>query len=330
MTNSLAEEQTATLKIGAVARLTGVSVHTLRKWEDRYGAVEPRRSPGGGRIYTRTDLKRLALIKRMADAGMSLREVATLSLEELENAWEQIGATQPALAAGAAVPEKVRIAILGDVLPALLADRAGRVTHLEVTASADSETLLESALAAASVDVLVYECPSVQRETRERIKALFRKFPVRGIIVVYGFGARGHLTALRQANVAMMRAPVDIEELEHIAGGLLYGVSVGRLAHAPGEVALLEAEIPPRQLSNDMIARVAMSAPRVRCECPHHLADIVVSLGAFEDYSADCENRNAEDAELHHHLRLIAAKARALFEDAIVRVAEVEKISLED
>ena len=94
MTQALADDSTATLKIGAVARLTGVSVHTLRKWEDRYGAVEPRRTEGGGRIYTRTDLKRLALIKRMADAGMSLREMAKLSLEELESAWEQVGAAQ--------------------------------------------------------------------------------------------------------------------------------------------------------------------------------------------------------------------------------------------
>ena len=42
MSRSSADD--ANLKIGAVARLTGLSVHTLRKWEDRYGAVEPRRN----------------------------------------------------------------------------------------------------------------------------------------------------------------------------------------------------------------------------------------------------------------------------------------------
>ena len=73
-----------------------------------------------------------------------------------------------------------------------------------------------------------------------------------------------------------------------------------------------------------------MTTPKIRCECPHHLVDIVSSLSAFEDYSAECENRNADDAALHHYLRVIAAKSRALFEDGIVRVAEAEKINLDD
>ena len=87
MSNSRPSSESANLKIGAVARLTGISVHTLRKWEDRYAAVQPRRTEGGERVYTRPDLKRLALIKRLSDAGLSLREIATLTLEELETAW---------------------------------------------------------------------------------------------------------------------------------------------------------------------------------------------------------------------------------------------------
>ena len=39
--------QDGTLKIGAVSRLTGLSTHTLRKWESRYGVVDPGRSNGG-------------------------------------------------------------------------------------------------------------------------------------------------------------------------------------------------------------------------------------------------------------------------------------------
>ena len=109
-------DQLATLKIGAVARLTGVSVHTLRKWEDRYAAVQPRRTEGGERVYTRPDLKRLALIKRLSDAGLSLREIAKLTLEELEAAWEETAAVQgPPV--GVSVPDTISVAILGDVLP---------------------------------------------------------------------------------------------------------------------------------------------------------------------------------------------------------------------
>ena len=71
-------------RIGAAARLTGISAHTLRKWEDRYGLVEPRRSPGGERLYSGADVKRLALVKDLARSGMSLQRLADLSMSELE------------------------------------------------------------------------------------------------------------------------------------------------------------------------------------------------------------------------------------------------------
>lgn len=78
-----------------------------------------------------------------------------------------------------------------------------------------------------------------------------------------------------------------------------------------------------------MLAAVTSSLPKIKCECPHHLSDLVLSLGAFEDYSAACESQNPADAALHHYLWSITAKARATFEDALVRVAEAEGIPLE-
>jgi len=329
MTRSTVDDETATLKIGAVARLTGVSVHTLRKWQDRYAAVEPQRTEGGERVYTRTDLRRLSYIKRLSDAGMSLREIAKMTLDELEGAWEQTSGVQVANL-GATVPDKIRIAILGDLLPILLDRRGGSSGRLQVIASGESEKALSEMLGDEPADILVYECPSVRGDTRERVSELLKNLSVRGAIVVYGFGARGHLAGLRQTNVSVMRAPVDLEELELIARGLLYGVAASQTRHHREDSLVSAGEIPTPRLSRDTIRRIASSSPKMRCECPHHLADIVLNLRAFEEYSEECENRNAEDAELHHFLWMSAAKARALFEDAIVRIAEVEGISLDD
>ena len=329
MTPSSADDESAALKIGAVARLTGLSVHTLRKWEDRYAAVEPRRTEGGERIYTRTDLKRLAYIKRLAEAGLSLRELARQSLDELESTWEQASGMQ-VTNIGAAPSDKVRIGILGDVLPALIERRSGTGTLLEVVASGDSQQTLRDALGEESVDILVYECAAVSRSTRVRVAELMKMFAARCAIVVYGFGAEGHVAALRRTNVAVMRAPVDVDELEQIARGLLYGAAAGVAQRRDEPSLIAETEIPPPRLSKETVARVAMSAPKMRCECPHHLADIVLSLRAFEEYSEECENRNPEDAELHHFLWLSAARARAHFEEAIIRVAEVEGLSLDE
>ena len=71
-------------RIGAVARLTGIAADTLRVWERRYGVVRPQRSAKGGRRYSRDDVLRLALIKRLVDAGHAIGSVANLEGPELQ------------------------------------------------------------------------------------------------------------------------------------------------------------------------------------------------------------------------------------------------------
>ena len=72
-----------TYTIGAVARRTGLSVHVLRAWERRYGAVDPLRTEAGGRLYTEADLSKLRLLKRLTEAGHGIGRIAPLTLEEL-------------------------------------------------------------------------------------------------------------------------------------------------------------------------------------------------------------------------------------------------------
>ena len=53
----------------------------LRVWERRYGAVQPRRGPGGQRLYSDTDVQRLSLLNAAIRAGRSIGQVARLSTE---------------------------------------------------------------------------------------------------------------------------------------------------------------------------------------------------------------------------------------------------------
>lgn len=73
----------ARYRIGMVARLVGLTTHTVRMWERRYGAVEPTRSEGGGRLYSDQDVARLRKLQRLVDAGHSIGQVATLPDGEL-------------------------------------------------------------------------------------------------------------------------------------------------------------------------------------------------------------------------------------------------------
>jgi DNA-binding transcriptional MerR regulator/methylmalonyl-CoA mutase cobalamin-binding subunit len=69
--------------IRAVARLTGLSVDTLRAWERRYEAVTPTRDERG-RLYSGEDVKRLQLLAAAVARGHAIGRLATLRDAELE------------------------------------------------------------------------------------------------------------------------------------------------------------------------------------------------------------------------------------------------------
>jgi methanogenic corrinoid protein MtbC1 len=69
--------------IQMTARLTGLSPYVLRIWEQRYRAVEPRRTPGNQRVYSRREIERLSLLRDVTQAGHSIGQVAQLPTDKL-------------------------------------------------------------------------------------------------------------------------------------------------------------------------------------------------------------------------------------------------------
>lgn len=66
------------MHIGELAERTGLSLRTLRHY-DEVGLVKASgRTDGGFRVYTETDYERLMLIRRMKPLGFSLEEMADL------------------------------------------------------------------------------------------------------------------------------------------------------------------------------------------------------------------------------------------------------------
>ena len=92
----------------------------------------------------------------------------------------------------------------------------------------------------------------------------------------------------------------------------------------------LSEPIPMRRFDERSLSRIAAACPTVRCECPHHLVDLITSLSAFEVYSEECEMRNLEDAALHALLHAATARARSIMESALARLIEVEGIRFEE
>ena len=82
------QDQAHHLQIGVVAERTGLSIRTLRHY-DEVGLVTPSARTGGGfRLYTDSDVERLTTIRRMKPLGFTLEEMSTLlaSLDALDDA----------------------------------------------------------------------------------------------------------------------------------------------------------------------------------------------------------------------------------------------------
>lgn len=71
------------MNIKSVARLSGLSAHTLRAWEKRYGAIQPNRSEGGRRLYSMDDVEKLKLLAGLVSHGHAIGTIASLNKEEL-------------------------------------------------------------------------------------------------------------------------------------------------------------------------------------------------------------------------------------------------------
>ena len=89
------------LTIKAVADRTGVSVHTLRAWEKRYGVPSPARDTDNRyRLYDEHDIADVLFLKQQGDAGVAPAQASALLRQRqiASTATLEVGANQPSYA----------------------------------------------------------------------------------------------------------------------------------------------------------------------------------------------------------------------------------------
>jgi DNA-binding transcriptional MerR regulator len=69
--------------IGAASKVLGVPAATLRTWQDRYGVVQPERSRGGHRLYSKDQLEQLRFLAEQVATGISPADAHRLLDERL-------------------------------------------------------------------------------------------------------------------------------------------------------------------------------------------------------------------------------------------------------
>jgi DNA-binding transcriptional MerR regulator len=303
---------------GTAARLAGIPVATLRMWERRYQVVGPRTSARGHRRYTVEDVDRLALIKSLVDLGHPIGTLAHLPLEALREM--RSGAARQAQSARAVPGGPLRLALVGEALVARAESSAERFPSLRIVAACADRAQAATTLKEAAADLLAVELPALREDAVDWVEALLESLGARRAVVAYRFATESALEALRARGHVVVHAPVGLNEIASLGAA---GIDAGKSEEVPRPGAP-----PAPRFDEHALARLAQVSTAVRCECPRNIVDLLLSLGAFERYSAECENRSPADAELHRYLAGVAGRARALFEEALVRVAQAEGIAL--
>ncbi|MCB5275991.1 HTH-type transcriptional regulator YfmP [Arthrobacter sp. SO5] len=73
-----AKTSSSTMHIGELAERTGLSLRTIRHYDDVGLLPATARTDGGFRVYTEDDFERLMVIKQMKPLGFSLEEMAEI------------------------------------------------------------------------------------------------------------------------------------------------------------------------------------------------------------------------------------------------------------
>lgn len=304
-----------TYRSGVAARLAGLPVETLRVWERRYALSETQRSAHGQRLYTAEQVRRLGLLKQLVDLGHPIGVLTGLPVERLE----EMIAPDPARAREVSGP--MRVLVVGDSLTRRIAasGRDGRALQVQrhharldqVVASGDGVV----------IDVLLIEASELDEAPLDKVMAARETVHPAATVVLYRFGGSAAIRALRAEGCLVARVPAEVGELVLLCRSALAGQGMPA-PESDGE------EVAPRRLDDAALAAITAAGNRLSCECPRHLSEILMMVGSFERYSAQCASRNQEDARLHRELELASGRARVVLEEAMVRLALAEGLPL--
>jgi hypothetical protein len=228
----------------------------------------------------------------------------------------------------------VQTAVLHSTLPAYLkSDLDTQQSKIEIAyAGTDMDDLIHSG-GTLDIQALVVDLPLLGDDPEAAVARLEQAVNPELTVIVYSFAKWDLIERRRGEGRYLMRAPLSARALRSSMIGLI----VKQLTNGPARVAQPKPSSPapqgpaPSRIYNDVqLAHLQGIESIVDCECPNQVADLVLALNAFEDYSNQCQNRNAADARMHAFLARVTGHARAQMEYALKQVCAFEKIDVSD
>ncbi len=332
-----------TFRSSAVARMAGMPVSTLRIWEQRYQAVAPTTAATGHRQYSADDVERVVLLRQLTGHGHAIGTLAALSAEQLRELSRAHLAARPDAQARTTA---LRIVVVGRAMGRRLERSAvlGRWSVAPVLVAV-FDSLAEAAQSIAAqdsppVDLLVWQAPGLQAGAWPGLQAAQAAWRARHVAVAYRFAGATARDALMNAGASVVHEPADdaalvawLSSLAPLAAGEDHQQPPERRPPGanPWSLAAPDAgagPAPTRRFDDTALTEFAGLSSGLACECPSHVAELLMQIASFERYSAGCASRSPADAELHAYLHRVAGSARILFEAALERVATAEGLAL--
>jgi DNA-binding transcriptional MerR regulator len=302
--------------IGVVVRRTNIHPETLRVWERRYELIVPGRSETGRRLYSESDIRKLQLVKQLTERGHGVSSLAKLSSDELRerlSASHHQGAQQETRSG-----LKCRIAFVGDALRV----RYGR--HLLYYKDIDIVGTMSPGASTSNpkADVVIIDLSTINEESHALIEQVCADSGASAAIVVFNFATRKAIAELESAGIVCLKGALSAAEIYRACMSLMQPLfNAASLTDKQAD----EESAPPR-FDKDQLSHIATLSSAIACECPNHLAELIINLTAFEHYSLECANRNEDDARLHMQLNQSTAAARMILEESLARLMEIEGI----
>ncbi|MEC7885781.1 MAG: MerR family transcriptional regulator [Pseudomonadota bacterium] len=293
-------------RIGLTTQITGIRPETLRAWERRYAVVRPIRSNAGDRLYSQSDLDRLVLIKKLCDSGDAISTIANLSEEDLRARLEQYRAKS----SDESVNKLNFILVGSSILDKATLDNM-KLQMLDVQLDANK---LKSNYHK-KVDFVIVEVNTVHQGTLDYILNIKKQVKAQKVLCAYHFGRDADIKKLSTLDSSTITLPLA---KDHV---------IKWCKENFGEYQVGGRKFKERQLSDAQLKTIIESDVAIKCECPKHLGEIIKKIIAFEQYCAECEVRNDQDADVHAYLAEETSQARHEIETALITLAKIENIS---
>ncbi len=302
--------------IGMVARRTRIHPETLRVWERRYEMIVPARSETGRRLYSEQDILKITLVKQLTELGHPVSGLAKLSIEALK---QQLGQASVNTQSQRTDLANLRLVFASEACRRRWGSELIKYEDLDIDSSNQGENVSNEAV---GVSILILVLPTLDLNTQVTVKQSLSDKNCSHAIVICNFGTKAAVQALESEAIICLKGSVTAADIHRAC------LSFRLDSRFNQRIEKTKETVRPRLFNADQLSRVAAMSTSIACECPNHLAELIVSLAAFEQYSSECANRDLKDAQMHVQLNQSAGMARSILEESLIRLMEFEGIPI--